>query len=81
MDLISNLVIYLYKSLIVGDFNTHFDNICILDSVKANHNIIGLNHNGGHTLDQIVTFGLNIENIVTIPQSMSNYLKSLSNLT
>ncbi|XP_058263764.1 uncharacterized protein LOC131364606 [Hemibagrus wyckioides] len=77
-DFTSNLVVYLDKALIVGDFNIHFDKpedplrtagVSILDSLGVNQNVIGPTHNGGHTLDLIFTFGLNIENRVTLPQS------------
>ena len=77
-DFISNLVISLDKALIVGDFNIHFDNpqdplrtafVSILDSVGINQTVIGPTHNGGHTLDLILTLGLNVGSIVTFPQS------------
>ncbi|XP_053481003.1 uncharacterized protein LOC128607830 [Ictalurus furcatus] len=77
-DFVSNLVVSVDKALIVGDFNIHFDNledplriavVSILDSVGINQNVIGPTHNGGHTLDLILTYGLSIENIVIFPQS------------
>ncbi|XP_053535190.1 uncharacterized protein LOC108267429 isoform X1 [Ictalurus punctatus] len=77
-DFVSNLVVSVDKALIVGDFNIHFDNledplriavVSILDSVGINQNVIGPTHNGGHTLDLILTYGLSIENIIIFPQS------------
>ncbi|XP_060770970.1 uncharacterized protein LOC132881920 [Neoarius graeffei] len=77
-DFISDLVISLDKALVVGDFNIHFDNpedplktafVSILDSGGINQNVIGLTHNGGHTLDLILTFRLNVDNVVILPQS------------
>lgn len=40
----------------------------ILNSAGVSQNIIGPTLYVGHTLDVMLTFGLNIENIVTLPQ-------------
>lgn len=65
------MVVSVDKAVIVGEINIPFDNLqdplritfmSILDSVVVNQNIIGPTHYGGHTLDLILTLGLNIEN-------------------
>uniref|UniRef100_A0AAY4DRN7 Reverse transcriptase domain-containing protein n=1 Tax=Denticeps clupeoides TaxID=299321 RepID=A0AAY4DRN7_9TELE len=77
-DFVSNLVVSVDKALIVGDINIHCDKLedslrtaflSLLDSVGVNQHVTGPTHEGGHTLDLVLTFGLNIEDIVTLPQS------------
>lgn len=82
-DFLSDLLVYVEKAVIVGEFNFHFDNpqdrlrtvfASILVSVGVNQDIIRLTHYCGHTLDIILTFGLNIENTCIV----RSYLRALS---
>lgn len=75
LNSLTNLVVSLDKELIDDAFNIHFDNqkrtvvVSILDSVGVNQNVIGPTLSGGHTFDLILTYGLNIETIDTLPLS------------
>nr|XP_055057050.1 uncharacterized protein LOC129441427 [Misgurnus anguillicaudatus] len=77
-DFLSELTVTVDKALIVGDFNIHVDNpkdalgrafIDVLNSLGIKQNVSGPTHTRNHTLDLILSLGLNINDIEISPQS------------
>uniref|UniRef100_A0AAR2M4G4 Reverse transcriptase domain-containing protein n=1 Tax=Pygocentrus nattereri TaxID=42514 RepID=A0AAR2M4G4_PYGNA len=77
-EFLSSLITFSNKILIVGDFNIHIDNphdtlskafISIIDSMGFTQIINGPTHHLNHTLDLILTFGVDIDNLAILPQS------------
>ncbi len=58
-DFLSDLLVNVDKALIVGDFNIHVDNT----------NVTGPTHRFNHTLDLIISHGIDLTDIDIIPQS------------
>ncbi len=66
------------KALIVGDFNIHVDNpndalglafIDLINSFGVKQNITGPTHRYNHTLDLIISHGIDLTDIDIVPQS------------
>uniref|UniRef100_A0A8C5G3G3 Reverse transcriptase domain-containing protein n=1 Tax=Gouania willdenowi TaxID=441366 RepID=A0A8C5G3G3_GOUWI len=81
-DFISNLVLSSDKILIVGDFNIHVDKdsdslssafMSLIDSVGFFQTINEATHRLNHTLDLVLTYGLDINELKVYPE---NYLLS-----
>nr|XP_055053668.1 uncharacterized protein LOC129438773 isoform X1 [Misgurnus anguillicaudatus] len=77
-NFLSELVVTVDKALIVGDFNIHVDNskdalgrafMDVLNSLGIKQNVSGPTHTRKHTLDLILSLGLNINDIEISPQS------------
>lgn len=77
-EFLSNLAITKDKIILVGDFNIHVDveNDClstsfrsILDSLGFSQVVKGPTHKHLHTLDLILTYGLDIENLAIFPHN------------
>ncbi len=75
-DFLSDLLVNVDKALIVGDFNIHVDNtndalglvfIDLINSFGVKQNVTGHMHRFNHTLDLIITHGIDLIDIV--PQS------------
>ena len=71
-ELLSIICIDFDYVVIVGDFNIHVDNpqdrgsieqSDVLDNYDLTHHVTGPTHNKGHTLDLIITKGLNISKV------------------
>lgn len=79
-DFLSKLVVTIDRALIVRAFNIHIDNtkhslglafMDILNSFCVRQSVTGPTHNRKHTLDLILSCGLDINNIDILPQSDS----------
>ncbi|XP_067257304.1 uncharacterized protein [Chanodichthys erythropterus] len=77
-DFLSDLLVNVDKALIVGDFNIHVDNINdtlgaaftdLLNSFGVEQNVTGPTHRLNHTLDLIISHGINPTDIEILPQS------------
>ncbi len=77
-NFLSNLVVTVDRALIVGDFNIHIDNendtlglafIDILNSLGVRQNVTGPTHRHNHTLDLILSYGVDVDTIEILPQS------------
>ncbi|MGL4905830.1 MAG: endonuclease/exonuclease/phosphatase family protein, partial [Plesiomonas sp.] len=77
-DFLSDLLVNVDKALIVGDFNIHVDNrndvlgaafTKLLNSFGVKQNVTGPTHRLNHTLDLIISHGLNPADIEILPQS------------
>ncbi len=77
-DFISELVLAADKVLIVGDFNIHIDNekdalgsafIDILNSIGVIQYVSGTTHCRNHTLDLILSHGIDVNGVKVLQQS------------
>ncbi|XP_058642125.1 uncharacterized protein LOC131546532 isoform X1 [Onychostoma macrolepis] len=74
-DLLSELVLTADKVLIVGDFNIHIDNerdsafIDILNSIGVKQHVSGPTHCRNHTLDLILSHGIDVSGVEILQQS------------
>ncbi len=77
-DFLSELVLAADKVLIVGDFNIHVDNekdalgtafIDILNSIKVRQHVSGPTHCRNHTLDLILSHGIDVNGVEVLQQS------------
>ncbi|XP_073702519.1 uncharacterized protein [Garra rufa] len=77
-DFLSDLLVNFDKALIVGDFNIHVDNTNdalglaftdLLNSFGVKQNVTGPTHRFNHTLDLIISHGLDLTDIDIVPQS------------
>ncbi|XP_051752902.1 uncharacterized protein LOC127514258 [Ctenopharyngodon idella] len=77
-DFLSDLLVNVDKALIVGDFNIHVDNTNdalgaaftdLLNSFGVKQNVTGPTHRLNHTLDLIISHGINPTDIEILPQS------------
>ncbi len=77
-DLLSDLLVNVDKALIVGDFNIHVDNTNdalglaftdLINSFGVKQNVTGPTRRFTHTLDLIISHGIDLTDIDIIPQS------------
>ncbi len=77
-DFLSDLLVNADKALIVGDFNIHVDNTNdalglaftdLINSFGVKQNVTGPTHRYNHTLDLIISHGIDLTDIDIIPQS------------
>ncbi len=77
-DFLSELVLAAYKVLIVGDINIHVDNekdalgsafIDILNSIGVRQHVSGPTHCRNHTLDLILSHGIDVNGVEILQQS------------
>ncbi|KAM4565025.1 uncharacterized protein V3H82_014125 [Fundulus diaphanus] len=77
-DFLSDLVINTNKVIIVGDFNIHVDTECdnlsvafktILDSIGFAQNVHKPTHSWLHTLDLVLTYGIDCEELTVFPHN------------
>ncbi len=77
-DFLSELVLAADKVLIVGDFNIHVDNekdalgsafIDILNSIGVRQHVSGPTHCRNHTLDLILSHGIDVSGVEILQQS------------
>ncbi len=77
-DFLSELVLAADKVLIVGDFNIHVDNekdalgsafIDILNSIGLRQHVSGPTHSRNHTLDLILSHGIDVNGVEILQQS------------
>ncbi len=77
-DFISELVLSADKVLIVGDFNIHVDNendalgsafLDILNSIGVRQHVSGPTHYQNHTLDLILSHGIDVNGVEVLQQS------------
>ncbi len=77
-DFLSELVLAADKVLIVGDFNIHVDNekdalgsesIDILNSIGVRQHVSGPTHSQNHTLDLIMSHGIDVKGVEVLQQS------------
>ncbi len=77
-DFLSELVLAADKVLIVGDFNIHVDNekdalvsafMDILNSIRVRQHVSGPTHCQNHTLDLILSHGIDINEVEVLQQS------------
>ncbi len=77
-DFLSDLLVTVDKALIVGDFNIHVDNTNdalglaftdLINSFGVKQNVTGPTHRFNHTLDLIISHGIDLTDIDIIPQS------------
>ncbi len=78
-DFLSDLLVTVDKALIVGDFNIHVDNTNdalglaftdLINSFGVKQNVTGPTHRFNHTLDLIISHGIDLTDIDIIPQMM-----------
>ncbi|XP_049331164.1 uncharacterized protein LOC125799151 [Astyanax mexicanus] len=76
-DFLAAVILLSDKIIIVGDFNIHFEKDqdplkiafkSVLDALGFKQNVIGPTHRCSHTLDLVLTLGIEAENIVTLSQ-------------
>lgn len=81
-ELLSIICIDFDCVLIVGDFNIHVDNpqdkgtkelFCILDNYGLTQHVTVPTHNKGHTLDLLISKGLNISKVVVTDVALSDH--------
>ncbi len=87
-DFLSDLLVYADKALIVRDFNIHVDNTNdalglaftdLINSFGVKQNVTGHTHCFNHTLDLIISHGIDLTDIDIVPQSddvIDHYLVS-----
>ncbi len=77
-DFLSELVLAAEKVLIVADFNIHVDNekdalesafIEILNSIGVRQHVSGPTHSRNHTLDLILSHGIDVNGVEILQQS------------
>ncbi len=77
-DFLSDLLVNADKALIVGDFNIYVDNpndalglafTDLINSFGVEQNVTGPTHRYNHTLDLIISHGIDLTDIDIIPQS------------
>lgn len=77
-DFISDLLVKTDKMLIVGDFNIHIDDandtlglafMDLIHSLGIKQNVVGPTHRLKHTLDLILSYGIEVIDVDIIPQS------------
>ncbi len=73
-DFLSDLLVNVDKALIVGDFNIHVDNtnalgLAFIDCLGVKQNVTGPTHRFNHTLDLIISHGIDLTDIDIVPQS------------
>ncbi len=77
-DFLSDLLVNADKALIVRDFNIHVDNTndvlglaftVLINSFGVKQNITGPTHRYNHTLDLIISHGIDLTDIDIVPQS------------
>ncbi len=77
-DFLSELVLAADRVLIVGDFNIHVDNekdalgsafIDILNSLGVRQHVSGPTHSRNHTLDLILSHGIDVNGVEILQQS------------
>ncbi len=77
-DFLSELLVNVDKALIVGDFNIHVDNTNyalglaftdLINNFGVKQIVNGPTHNFNHTLDLIISHGIDLTDIDIIPQS------------
>ncbi len=77
-DFLSDLLVNVDKALIVGDFNIHVDNTNdalglsftdLINSFGVKQNVTGPTHRFNHTLDFIISHGIELTDIDIVPQS------------
>uniref|UniRef100_A0A8C1NEN7 Reverse transcriptase domain-containing protein n=2 Tax=Cyprinus carpio TaxID=7962 RepID=A0A8C1NEN7_CYPCA len=77
-DFLSDLLVTADKALIFGDFNIHIDNTNdalglaftnLLNCFGVKQNVTGPTHRFNHTLDLIISHGIDITDIDIVPQS------------
>ena len=77
-DFLTSLVLKYEKVIIVGDFNIHVDvnNDCLasaftslLDSIGFSQNVNKPTHSFNHTLDLVLTYGIEADHITVFPQN------------
>ncbi len=77
-DFLSDLLVNVDKALIVVDFNIHVDNTNdalglaftdLINSFGVKQNITGPTHRFNHTLDLIISHGIDLTDIDIVPQS------------
>ena len=77
-DFLSELVLAADKVIIVGDFNIHVDNEKdalglsfkdILNSIGVRRHVSGSTHSRNHTLDLILSHGINVDAVEILQQS------------
>ncbi len=81
-DFLSDLLVNVDKALIVGDFNIHVDNpndalglafTDLINSFGVKQNVTGPTHRYNHTLDLIISHGIDLTDIDIVPQSDDCY--------
>ncbi|XP_052392085.1 uncharacterized protein LOC127939525 [Carassius gibelio] len=77
-DFLSDLLVTVDKALIMGDFNIHVDNANdtlglaftdLINSFGVKQNVTGPTHRFNHTLDLIISHGIDLTAIDIVPQS------------
>ena len=77
-EFLSSLVLKTDKVIIVGDFNIHVDVendslsaafISLLDSIGFSQKVSKPTHRQNHTLDLVLAYGIEVENLVVFPQN------------
>ncbi len=77
-DFLSDLLVNVDKTLIIGDFNIHVDNTNdalglaftdLINSFAVKQNVIGPTHHFNHTLDLIILHEIDLTDIDIVPQS------------
>ncbi len=77
-DFLSDLLVNVDEALIVGDFNIHADNTNdalglaftdLINSFGVKQNVTGPIHRFNHTLDLIISHGIDLTDIDIVPQS------------
>ncbi len=78
-DFLSDLLVTVDKALIVGDFNIHVDNTNdalglaftdLINSFGVKQNVTGPTHRFNHTLDLIISHGIDLTDIDIIPHKV-----------
>ncbi len=88
-DFLSDLLVNVDKALIVGDFNIHVNNtndalvLAFTDLINyfgVKQNVIGPTHRFNHTLDLIISHGIDLTHIDIVPQSdyVTDHLLTIS---
>lgn len=76
-DFLAAVALISARVIIVGDFNIHFEKKqdplqiafkSTLDALGFNQNVIGPTHRCSHTLDLVLTLGMEADSIVSVPQ-------------
>uniref|UniRef100_A0A672G2J3 Reverse transcriptase domain-containing protein n=1 Tax=Salarias fasciatus TaxID=181472 RepID=A0A672G2J3_SALFA len=77
-EFLSNIVLTHNKILIIGDFNIHVDDsgdslsnafIAVLDSIGFTQNVDESTHSHKHTLDLVLTYGIEVSDLNVLPQN------------
>ncbi len=88
-DFLSDLLVTVDKALIVGDFDIHVDNTNdalglaftdLINSFGVKQNVTGPTHRFNHTLDLIISHGIDLTDIDIVPQSSSSSSSPLLSL-